>query len=119
MTNIEIENIRVEDENRGHIFWDCKYVQETVQQVHRSVWGIGNVTKRNFLMGRELKTLESTTLYMLVNMYIKYRIWKYKLAGFLPNIICISDDMQNMLRILSRFHKWRQLLPQVRRQLIV
>jgi len=30
-------------------------------------------------------------LYMLTNMCIKYRIWKYKLAGIIPKPNCIAN----------------------------
>ncbi len=49
--------------------------------------------KGDFLMGKELRTEEATVLYVLINMYIKYRIWKYKLAGVLPLAKCISNDL--------------------------
>jgi hypothetical protein len=85
LTIAEKEGIVAFDEDRPHIFWDCSTVNRCIQDVYGSFWG-NNVTvnKGDFLMGRELGTEEATILYMLINMYIKYRIWKYKLAGALP-----------------------------------
>jgi hypothetical protein len=40
---------------------------------------------------------------MLINMFIKYGIWKYKLAGVLPNAQYISNDIKNFVNgITSR-----------------
>jgi hypothetical protein len=50
----------------------------------------------------------------MVNMYIKYKIWKYKLAEALPKTNCIINDVIAFLRGLSRFNKWRILLPLLR-----
>ncbi len=85
LTIAEKEGIEAVDEDRPHIFWDCSTVNRCQQDVYGSFWG-NNVTvdKGDFLMGRELGTEEATILYLLINMYIKYRIWKYKLAGALP-----------------------------------
>ena len=73
------------------------------------------VTKKDFLFGRDLGIMEATLLYMLVNMYIKYRIWKYKLAGFIPRNNSIINDVNDWIGKLCIYHKWRMMLPLVRR----
>jgi hypothetical protein len=65
-------------------------------------------------MGKIVGFLETTQLYMMVNMYIKYKMWKYKLAEALPKANCIINDVIAFLRGLSRFNKWRILLPLLR-----
>jgi hypothetical protein len=68
----------IPEENRPHIFWDCPTVSYTIRTVYKEVWGWeGQLEKRDFLMGRIMGQVESTQLYMLINMYIKYKIWKY------------------------------------------
>jgi hypothetical protein len=105
------------DENRPHIFWDCNHVKRCIQHVHNSLWGGGEpVDKKAFLMGKDMGTVEATMLYMLTNMCIKYRIWKYKLAGILPKENCIANDVKHWLNNLTWYHKWRIMLPLVRRQ---
>jgi hypothetical protein len=114
-TEIEIGRIQVADENRPHIYWDCPYVQECIQQVHKKLWGGDiNVEKKSFLMGKEMGTVEATMLYMLSNMYIKYKIWRYKLAETLPKVNCISNDVNNWFNGLTWYNKWRIMLPLVR-----
>jgi hypothetical protein len=105
----------VNDETRAHIFWECRHVQDCIQTVHNAVWGTRMVTKKDFLFGRDLGIMEATLLYMLVNMYIKYRIWKYKLAGFIPRNNSIINDVNDWLGKLCMYHKWRMMLPLVRR----
>jgi hypothetical protein len=85
-----------------------------IQTVHTAIWGINNVSKKEFLMGKDLGILEVSLAYMLVNMYIKYRIWKYKLANVLPNINNIIRDVQYLREQLNSFKKWRMMMPLVR-----
>jgi hypothetical protein len=49
-----------------------------------------------------------------MNMYIKYRIWKYKLAGALPSVQYICNDLTKFVNSLSTYNKWRIMLPLVR-----
>jgi hypothetical protein len=72
------------------------------------------VDKTEFLLGKELGSIEATVLYMLMNMYIKYRIWKYKLAGALPSVQYIFNDLTKFVNSLSTYNKWRIMLPLVR-----
>jgi len=51
---------------------------------------------------------------MIVNMFIKYRIWKYKLAETLPKTQAIVNDVKLFLEQLSRYNKWRILIPLLR-----
>jgi hypothetical protein len=117
----ELGNIAqsVNDENRVHIFWECRHVQECIQTVHNAVWGTRIVNKKDFLFGRDLGIMEATLLYMLVNMYIKYKIWKYKLAGFIPRNNSIINDVREWMEKLCMYHKWRMMLPLVRRLVIL
>jgi hypothetical protein len=113
-TVLELNNAQVPDENRPHIFWECETVQTAVQCIHNAIWETGNVQKKDFLMGKNLGILEVTMAYMLVNMYIKYRIWKYKLAGVLPNENNIIRDVKYWIENLCAYKKWRMMLPLVR-----
>jgi hypothetical protein len=100
-TDREIDGLLLPDENRPHIYWECQYVRECIQHVHNSLWGgVEPVDKKAFLMGKEMATVEATMLYMLTNMCIKYRIWKYKLAGIIPKPNCIANDVKNWLENL-------------------
>ncbi len=64
-------------------------------------------------MGKDLGIMEVS----MVNMYIKYKMWKYKLAGILPNIDSIIRDVQYWKDNLSSFNKWGMMLPPLVRQL--
>jgi hypothetical protein len=65
-------------------------------------------------MGRNLGILEVTMSYMIVNMYIKYRLWKYKLAGVLPNVNNIIRDVRLWIENLCFYKKWKMMLSLVR-----
>ncbi len=52
-------------------------------------------------------------------LYIKYKIWKYKLAGFIPRNNSIINDVRDWLEKLCMYHKWRMMLPLVRRLVIL
>ncbi len=75
--------------------------------------------KKSFLMGKDMGILEATMLHMLSNMCINYRIWKYKLAGVLPKVNCIKNDVTRWMDELTWYHKWRIMLPLARRQIYV
>lgn len=70
--------------------------------------------KKAFLMGKAIGFMETSQLYMMVNMVIKYRIWKYKLAETLPKTQAIVNDVNVFLEQLSRYNKWRILIPLLR-----
>jgi len=118
LTDDEKDGMIIVDETRVHIFWECNVTQESVQNIYKQVWEtrIG-VTKNDFLMGRNFGTMEATLLYMMVNMYIKYDIWRYKLANAIPNCNSISNNIKNNINNLMRYQKWRNLLPLVRRNI--
>jgi hypothetical protein len=110
--NPEENNAHAPDENRPHIFWECPTVNECIERVYNMVWNRnGHVNKKSFLMGKITGFLETTQLYMLVNMYIKYRIWKYKLANAMPNANCIQNDVTKLLESLRYYNKWRVIMP--------
>ena len=115
LTEQEVLALQIPDENRPHIMWHCPVTQECTREVYNKVWGKnGPVDKKDFLMGKIVGFLETSQLYMVINMFIKYRIWKYKLAGVLPMINSICNDTKNFLDNLKWYHKWRILLPLVR-----
>jgi hypothetical protein len=115
LTDAERDGLVIPDEDRPHIFWDCITVRNCIQGVYQLYWGRNvMVDKTEFLLGKELGSIEATVLYMLMNMYIKYRIWKYKLAGALPSVQYIFNDLTKFVNSLSTYNKWRIMLPLVR-----
>jgi hypothetical protein len=115
LSQAEIDQLIVVDENRPHILWECVIVQNCIQQVYRYIWETDNdVDKKDFLMGRNLVTEEATMLYMMINMFIKYKIWAYKLAGVLPKVRYIQYDVQRWIGSISWYNKWRMMLPVIR-----
>ncbi len=111
----ELNAIAIPDENRPHIMWDCHMVNTCIREVYNRVWNKdGPVDKKAFLMGKAIGFLETSQLYMIVNMYIKYRIWKYKLAETLPKTQAIVNDVNVFLEQLCRYNKWRILIPLLR-----
>ena len=95
--------------------WDCHTVNTCIREVYNRVWNKdGAVDKKAFLMGKAIGFLETSQLYMMVNMVIKYRIWKYKLAETIPKTQAIVNDVNIFLEQLSRYNKWRILIPLLR-----
>jgi hypothetical protein len=115
LTQAEVEGLNVTDEDRPHIFWNCEVVNRCIQDVYGRFWG-GNrqVEKKQFLLGIDTGIVEANVLYMMVNMYIKQRIWKYKLAGVLPISQNISNELEEWVNKLTCHIKWRNMLPLVR-----
>ncbi len=74
---------------------------------------MNNISKKDFLMGKDLGIMEVSMVYMLINMYIKHKIWKYKLANVLPNTGLIIRDVQYWIEKLKYYKKWRMMLPLV------
>jgi hypothetical protein len=119
LTEGERNGLIVTDEDRPHIFWECNTVRNCINGVNQAYWGSNLVTdKKEFLMGKDMGTIEATLLYMLINMFVKYRIWKYKLAGVLPNTQYITNDLRNFINGISSYNKWRIMLPLVRQQVL-
>jgi hypothetical protein len=118
LTVDERERLNVPDEDRPHIFWDCVTMYNCVQDVYKRFWGVDtNVDKIHFLLGRDMGTVEATILYMCIMMFIKYRIWKYKLANVLPKPRCIVNDLTVWIENLKRHNKWRIMLPIIRQHI--
>jgi hypothetical protein len=65
-----------------------------------------------------MATIEATVLYMLINMFIKYKVWKFKLAGAIPKSRTISNDLQDWVNRLCAFKKWKNMLPLVRQHIL-
>ncbi len=112
MTQVEIEGLNVVDEDRPHIFWNCETVNSCVQLVYRGE-KYSKVEKEEFLLGKETGIIESNILYMLINMLIKYKIWKYKLAGVLPLSQSITNELKEWVNRITAYGKWRNMLPLV------
>jgi hypothetical protein len=115
LTEGEREELVVPDEDRPHIFWNCSTVYNCVQEIYKGFWGVDtNVDKIHFLLGKDMGTVEATILYMCITMFIKYRIWKYKLANVLPKPRCIVNDLNVWIANLTGHNKWRIMLPIIR-----
>jgi hypothetical protein len=66
VTVAEREGLIVPDEDRPHISWNCPMVASCVQEVHRRFWGTNNdVGKKDFLLGKDMGTVEGTVLYIV------------------------------------------------------
>jgi hypothetical protein len=57
-------------------------------------------------------------LYMLINMYIKYKIWKYKLANAKPRVNSILQDVCEWICRLTWHKKWKNMLPICRQHVL-
>jgi hypothetical protein len=111
----ELNALAIPDENRPHIMWECPVVNTAIREIYNRVWNKdGQVDKKAFLMGKIIGFMETTQLFMMVNMFIKYRIWKYKLAETIPRSQAVVNDVKLFLEQLCRFNKWRILIPLLR-----
>jgi hypothetical protein len=118
LTELELQGLNVVDESRLHIFWECDTVKSAIRTCYNGVWGTaGEVDKESFLMGKLIYCAEATQLYMLVNMYIKYKIWLYKLASVKPRMQSITDDIHKLMENICKYRKWKNMLPLIKRQL--
>ncbi len=114
-TAAELNAAIINDENRKHIFWECETVNRTYREVFCGVWETNAILeKKHFLMGKPIICVEATQLFMLINMYIKNRVWKYKLANTLPLVNNIINDTRYFIQKLVGYNKWRIMLPLLR-----
>jgi hypothetical protein len=104
----------VSDENRAHIFWDCPTVQESIRYYVSNLWNLPQIDKRSFLMGRNANNKELAQIFQLANLYVRHKIWNYKLAGILPKNGTIVHDVQEFLNNFCAFPARRGMLPLVR-----
>jgi hypothetical protein len=106
--------VNVPDETRPHIFWECGTEQETIRLVQHALWGVNVVDKKEFLMGKLSNSIEGTSLYLLINLFLRYKIWNYKLAGILPKTGTIVHETEQFINRISSRPSWRGQLPLVR-----
>jgi hypothetical protein len=119
LTQAELGNMQVVDEDRPHILWNCDSVQNCIQEVHSKYWGRNvAIGKKEFLLGKNLATVEATVLFMLINMFIKYKVWKFKLAGVKPKARSIINEMNDWVNKLCAFKKWKNMLPHKRQHIL-
>jgi hypothetical protein len=115
LTVAEINDINAPDEDRPHIFWECRTVYNCIQDVYKRYWGLNtDVEKEHFLLGKDMGTVKATVLHMYITMFVKYKIWKYKLANVLPKSNSIFTDLTQWVGNLTSHNKWRIMLPLVR-----
>jgi hypothetical protein len=115
LTVAEINDINAPDEDRPHIFWECRTVYNCIQDVYKRYWGLNtDVEKEHFLLGKDMGTVEATVLHMCITMFVKYKIWKYKLANVLPKSNSIFTELTQWVGNLTSHNKWRIMLPLVR-----
>jgi hypothetical protein len=89
--------LTIPDENRPHIFWECPTVMVTVTFVLDKLWGIQVPEKKTFLMGKVGQNMELSSIFQLVNLFIRYKIWNYKLAGILPKPGMIVHETERLI----------------------
>jgi len=104
----------VADESRPHIFWECKTVNDTFRFIQQALWGVNNMVKKDFLMGKLANSIEGSSLYLLINMFVRYKIWNYKLAGVLPKPGTIVHETESFITRICNKPSWRGQLPLVR-----
>jgi hypothetical protein len=104
----------VADGDRPHIFWSCPTVSNTIAHVLQKLWGINALDKKSFLMGKIAQNMELALIFQLVNLFIRYRIWNYKLAGILPKKNMIVHETENCIREIGRKPGLRGQLPLLR-----
>jgi len=103
-TEEEMNRVLIPDEDRLHIYWECPVIRETFSSVYRGIWGDNaRLEKKDFLMGKIIWCMEGTQLFMLVNMFIKYKVWRYKLAGVIPNAGWIAEDTKKMIKEICQY----------------
>ncbi len=59
------------------------------------------VDKKEFLMGKLANSMEGTALYQLINFFLRYKIWNYKLAGILPKTGTIAHETEQFINPAS------------------
>jgi hypothetical protein len=110
----EQEFLTVPDEDRPHIFWACPTVFDTISHVLNKLWGQNVPDKKAFLMGKIGQNMELTLIFQLVNMFIRFKIWNYKLAGILPRKSMIVHEVETLLTVIGKKPGLRGQLPLLR-----
>jgi hypothetical protein len=106
--------LTIPDENRPHIFWECPTVMGTVTFVLDKLWGIQVPDKKSFLMGKAAQNMELSSIFQLVNLFIRYKIWNYKLAGILPKPGMLVHETERFITEIFKKQDLRGQLPWVR-----
>ncbi len=65
-------------------------------------------------MGKLAHSVECTALFQLINQFIRYKIWNYKIAGILPKKGMIVHEGENFINFVGKKTDLRGQLPLVR-----
>ena len=65
-------------------------------------------------MGKLAHSVECTALFQLINQFIRYKIWNYKIAGILPKKGMIVHEVENFINFVGKKPDLRGQLPLVR-----
>jgi hypothetical protein len=65
-------------------------------------------------MGKVGQNMELTSIFQLVNFYIRYKIWNYKLAGILPKPGMIVHETEKFIMEIFKKPDLRGQLPLLR-----
>jgi hypothetical protein len=65
-------------------------------------------------MGKLAHSVECTALFQLINQFIRYKIWNYKLAGILPKKGMIVHEVENFINFVGKKPDLWGQLPLVR-----
>jgi hypothetical protein len=65
-------------------------------------------------MGKIANSAECSAVYQLINYFVRYKIWNYKIAGVLPKKGMIVHDTENFINFVSKKPDLRGQLPLVR-----
>jgi hypothetical protein len=88
---------------------------DVISHILRALWGNNVVIdKKSFLMGKLANGVECTAIYQLINQFIRYNIWNYKIAGILPKKGMIVHEVENFIHFIGKKPDLRGQLPLLR-----
>jgi hypothetical protein len=79
-----------------------------------NLWNIPHIDKRSFLMGRIAVNNEVSQIFQVANMFVRHKIWNFKLAGILPKNGTIVHEAREFLNNFCSYPARRGMLPLVR-----
>jgi len=77
------------------------------------LWGVQNIDKVEFFVGKDVGSRELALIYQASNMLIRHRLWNYKLAGALPKTGSVANQVRTTLVKLCMKPDWRGMMPRL------
>ncbi len=103
------------DENISHLFWGCRWVNDTIRATFNRLTGDNNrhVSKNRYFGGWELKSRSEQEVLLIVVHYKKYITYVCRNRRVIMSVAHVYYELDGLLGKLNKREKWRTFVMNV------